>query len=80
MKPVKELYYNDVLKAPKDSENVDDLPIARIKFNDGQQAVESCWELTDEELQEVLKSKKVYFTCMGKTHPPIILSTKTLIK
>ena len=78
MKPVKDKHTDSVLKAPKGQENtVMDLPITRLKYSDGKHAVESCWELTPEELEEVKKTGKVYFVCMGDTHPPILLSCKS---
>jgi hypothetical protein len=80
MKPVKTQNTNSVLKAPEDSENVIDLPITRLKYNDGQNAVESCWELSEEELKNVIETKKIYFVCMGETHPPILLSAKSQLE
>lgn len=80
MKPVKTKNTNSILKAPKDSENVIDLPITRLKYNDGQNAVESCWELSEDELQKIIETKKIYFVCMGVTHPPILLSTESQIE
>ena len=42
MKAIRTDKSNDTLKAPPDSENVYDLPITRIVFEDGVNAVESC--------------------------------------
>lgn len=78
MKPIKDKHTNSVLKAPKGQEDtVLDLPITRLKYQDGSQAVESCWQLSKEELEEINKSGKIYFVCMGRTHPPILLSSKS---
>lgn len=54
-----------------------DLPITRFKFDDGGQGVESCWQLTEEELEKIKETGKVYFICVGVTHPPIMLSTES---
>lgn len=80
MKPVKTESTNSILKAPEGSDNVIDLPITRLKFNDGLNAVESCWELSKEELEKVKENGKIYFVCMGVTHPPILLSTESLLE
>lgn len=74
MKPVKTENSNAVLKGYG---NVADLPITRLVYEDGSRAVESCWELSKEELEQVIKTGKVYFVCIGNTHPPILLSAKS---
>lgn len=80
MKPIKTEHTNSVLKAPPGQENeVMDLPIARLQFDDGSRGVESCWELSKEELEEVMITGRIHFTCMGDTHPPILLTTKSLL-
>ena len=80
MKPIEHEHRNDILKAPPNSDNVNDLPIARIVFENNVNAVESCWEMTDEELEIIKTTKKVYFTCFGVTHPPILITAKSHIK
>lgn len=77
MKPVKTENSNSILKGYGD---VADLPIARLEYEDGSHAVESCWELSKEELEKVMKTCKVYFVCMGVTHPPILLSTESQLE
>lgn len=69
---------NTVLKAaPGTEEWVRDLPIFRqgLSFLPNgvrmDQCVVSCWELSPEELAEVVKTGKIYFQCFGGTHPPI---------
>jgi len=80
MKPVKTEFTNSTLKAPIGSENVVDLPITKLEYTDGPSAVESCWELSKEELDKVNETGKIYFACMGTTHPPILLSVKSLLE
>lgn len=80
MKPVKTKNTNSILRAPEGSEDVVDLPITRLKYEDGSNAVESCWELSEDELQKIIETKKVYFVCTGVTHPPILLSSKSQLE
>ncbi|WP_143314211.1 hypothetical protein [Clostridium sp. HBUAS56017] len=80
MKPVKTENTNSILKAPKGSNDVIDLPITRLNYGDGSKAVESCWQLSEKELELVMKTGKIYFVCMGVTHPPILLSTKSQLE
>ena len=74
MKPVKTENSNSSLKGYGE---VADLPITRLKYEDGSHAIESCWELSKEELEKVTETGKIYFVCIGNTHPPILLSAKS---
>jgi hypothetical protein len=60
MKPVETVNTNLVLKAPKGVENVIDLPVTKLEFINGTKAVESCWELSSEELEKLAK----YILCV----------------
>lgn len=80
MKAVKTEKTNSTLKPPEGSKNVIDLPITRLVLYDGCPAVESCWELSKEELEKVKETGKIYFACMGEIHPPILLSVKSLLE
>ena len=81
MKPIKTENTNSILKAPEgEKDSVEDLPITRLQYRDGIHAVESCWKLSEEELKEIIKTGKVYFVCLGDTHPPILLSTKSQLE
>lgn len=53
MKPVDFEYANGV--AGKDQEGVKPLPLLRLP-----NAAISCWELSEEELQEVIKTRRIY--------------------
>lgn len=77
MKAVKTETSNCILKG--NSDDVIDLPVTRLVYGDGTHAIESCWVLSEEEMNEVQKTGKVYFRCFGDTHPPILLSTKSAI-
>ena len=55
-----------------------DLPGAAYKYEDETPAIETCWELTDEELEILKKTKKVYVQQEGKTLPPMMLSVESV--
>jgi hypothetical protein len=38
-------------------------------------AYESCWELTDEEIELIRQTKCIFLTIIGTRHPPVGLST-----
>jgi len=77
MKPVKTENTNSILKAPSGSDNVVDLPVTRLEYQGGAKAIESCWELSKEELEKIKVTGRIFFVCMGETHPPILLSAKS---
>lgn len=77
MRPIRTDTCNCILKGSGD---VQDLPVTRLEYDDGTHAVESCWELSEEERQRILETGKVYFLCLGNTHPPIVLKTDPEIK
>lgn len=65
---------NDSLGAPKGEEaTVYALPIRRVIFSDGTQAVISCWIGSWKERLTFLLTGRVWFTCLGQTHPPITI-------
>lgn len=56
----------------KDETQVGSLPV----FTNGVQCV-SCWELSDEELAEVVRSKRVFLVVMyGQSQPPVYVGTE----
>lgn len=78
MKAIKTSTTNGVLKGYGD--NVFDLPVTNLTYSDGVHAVESCWELSAEEIEEVKRTGRIYFTCLGRTHPPIMLDTHSAVE
>lgn len=74
VKPVKTEHTNSILKG---YDNVEDLPITRLKY-DNCNCVESCWQVNEEELKKINETGKVYFVCLGDTHPPISLRANSL--
>ncbi len=63
---------NKVLGKPVDLTDAEcgSLPV----YSDGKVCV-SCWELTDQEIEDVVKTRRMYCLVMsGYTQPPILLS------
>ena len=79
MKAINHKHTTDVLKAaPGTEDKVYDLPICRTYDSLGNELVISVWELTDEDIEALIKNRKIYFQCWGHTHPPIVLSANSL--
>ena len=70
MKPIRTNTTNCILKG--NSDNVDDLPVTRFEYADGIAAVESCWQLSKGEIEQVVRTGNLYFLCLSNTHPPIL--------
>lgn len=68
---------NGVLGVQKESEhNVDPLPV----FRNGRSCI-SCWELSDAEMEEIIKTKRVYVSVFyGLTQPPIFIGSETNVR
>lgn len=72
----------EFLKAAPGTESaVRDLPVKRHKqlIQMGEElvnmpAVTSCWYVSDEDLEKIIKERVVWFTAWGTSHPPVILS------
>lgn len=67
---------NDVLRAPPGA-TIDDcmaLPITRVRYGDGTNAVVSYWLPTTEELGRLNAGKAIGLLVMGVTHPPLYIA------
>lgn len=42
-------------------------------YRDGQYCI-SCWELSSDDLMEILQTKRVWLWVMGETQPPVLLT------
>lgn len=76
MKPVEFKEQNVILGKPESmtDEECEQLPI----FTNGEQCI-SCWEVTEEELKEIVETKRIWVSVLsGSTQPPICLSVSTL--
>ncbi|GAB1376852.1 hypothetical protein MASR1M48_17040 [Lactococcus petauri] len=75
LSPIKTERSNAVLKSPSGMDNCSDLPITRVAYGDGSQAVISVWECSSlKERIKFLFKKKITFMSYGITHPPMTLS------
>lgn len=73
---------NVILVAPEGQEgSVGKLPSTRYVLHtpDGDMpSICSCWELSDEEIEKLKETKRIYFHTYGETHPPIMLTVDKL--
>lgn len=83
MKPIKFEGADSVLKAPQGmEEQVIDLPYKRTFIKNGDPLfpdneipyITTCWELTDEEIGEIVKNKCIFLSYMGLSIPPMLPS------
>lgn len=75
MKPVEFKERNTVfLPAEGEEANVGNMPALVHGIAEGQ-AVTSCWDVSDEELEDIIKTKRVYMTVLGRP-APAFLSTR----
>lgn len=44
----------------------------------GGEDVETIWELSDEELEQVIKNRRVYLYIMGTRVPPVLITTESM--
>lgn len=57
-----------------------DLPVTKyINANNNEEGVESCWELTPEEIKQIQETGKLYLYIQGNAIPPVLLSTESMI-
>lgn len=67
---------NLVLEPPPGGENIAPLPI----FRNGTCCV-SCWELSDDEITEIVKSRRVYLSVFfGLTQPPVFVGCEQQVR
>ena len=75
MKPIKTEHSNVVFV----KEGCLDLPGTAYKYADGTPGVETCWELSPEELEQVNKTGRIYLYVMGRSIPPVALTAASQI-
>ena len=63
-------------------EGCKDLPGTTYSYEDGGTGIETCWELTPEDLERLLKMERpcIFVYMQGATVPPMLLSTECLIQ
>ncbi len=52
------------------------LPVFKGQWPDGSPCIVSVWQLSDEELQQVVETKQVYLSIYGHGMPPVSLFTE----
>ncbi|MDF2906828.1 MAG: hypothetical protein K0R34_2149 [Herbinix sp.] len=78
MTPVRTETTNCILRG--NTPDVMDLPVTQYETDDGILATQSCFELSEEEIREVIRSGRIYFSLYGNAHPPICLSTTPFVE
>lgn len=76
MIPVKTETTNAVFVA----DECEDLPATTCHDDNGINYVETCWELSDEELAEMARTKRIYVNTIGTEVNPIRVETRSLIE
>jgi hypothetical protein len=71
MKPVDQPH-SQLLTAP----GCNPLPAVLVTYADDVQAVVTAWELSQEEVADVVKSGRIWLEVRGITQPPVVLSTR----
>ena len=76
MKPVETSTCNAVYTL----EGCNDLPVTKyINANNGEEGVESVWELSTDEIKQVQETGKVYLYIQGAAVHPVLLTTESQI-
>lgn len=52
------------------------LPAVHVTYADGMTAVVTAWELTEQEVADVVKAGRIWLEVRGDTQPPVILTTR----
>lgn len=61
-------------------EGCQDLPVTKyINEATNESGVESCWELTPEEIKQIQETGKIYLYIQGNVVPPVLLTTESCI-
>ena len=60
----------------KGGEGVNDLDVALIQHPCGTRVIVSCWQLTKPEIDEIVRTGKVWLYIMGQSMPPVCISSE----
>lgn len=69
MRPVKTELSNTMLVG----EGCEDLPCFINEFHPDGHAVETVWELEDDEIIAIMETKRIKLVAMGRTQPPVYM-------
>lgn len=72
-KPIDFPEKTDILKCPEEMPDCTDLPIHRNVLN-GFPIVVSCWEFSEQEISDIIKTKRAYIISWSMTHPPLAIT------
>lgn len=76
MKPVQ----TETTNAVYTLEGCNDLPVTKYtNANNGEEGVESVWELSPDEITQVMETGKVFLYIQGSAIPPVLLTTESQI-
>lgn len=70
MIPIKTYYSNITFSA----ESCKNLPGTLIHNENGYDEIETCWELSEEELNQIIQTGRIYLYIMDRLIPPVMLS------
>lgn len=73
MRPVQTDSTNIILTA----EDCGDLPATVMQRFDGRQEIETCWELTPEEIAQICQTGRIYMVAEGREIPPVQLEVES---
>ena len=61
-------------------EGCNDLPVTKyVNAENGECGVESCWELTPEEIKQIQETGKIYLYIQGSIVPPVLITTESCV-
>ncbi|MFZ1591974.1 MAG: hypothetical protein WAT27_07805 [Chitinophagales bacterium] len=78
MKPVTFKEANMKFVAPADQPQVGDLPAFVGNNQEGSPVIISKWELSEEEVQQIVANKSIYLVVSGQGMPPLSMHTETV--
>lgn len=70
---------NDVLGKPPGmtADECEALSVWRGEYANGIPVVVSCWKLRKEELEEIVRTGRVWLTVLGQTMPPVAINVQS---
>ena len=76
MKPIK----TETCNAVYTLEGCQDLPVTQyVNESTNEEGVESCWELTPDEIKQIQETGKIYLYIQGNVVPPVLLTTESCV-
>ena len=76
MKPIE----TETTNAVYTLEGCNDLPVTKYNnISNGEPGVESCWELTPEEIDRVQATGRIYLYIQGNIVPPVLITTESMV-